>query len=165
MSIALILAAALSAAPPLPVAPQLDVARYLGTWYEIVRMPERFERDCAAVTATYALRKDGGLSVENRCRKGGVAGPEQVARGKAWIPDARTPAKLKVQFFWPFRADYWVIELDPEYRFALVGNPNREHLWVLSRTPRMDPLTLSRLLDRARELGFDTRRLERTPQP
>jgi apolipoprotein D and lipocalin family protein len=125
------------ASEPLVTVPKVDISRYLGRWYEIASLPQRFQRDCFAVTADYSLREDGDIAVLNSCQKGAVDGPLKTAKGKAWAVDS-TNAKLKVQFFWPFRGDYWIIELGDNYEYAVVGNPSREYLWILSRTPAMD---------------------------
>jgi apolipoprotein D and lipocalin family protein len=149
--------------PALPTA-EVDLPRYLGTWYEIARMPSRFEKGCAGVTATYQLREDGEIAVLNRCLKGGLAGEEKLARGHAWIPDKSQPGKLKVSFFWPFRADYWVVDLDRDYQWAVVGDPGRKYLWILSRTPTLDRALVDELTAKMKGLGFAVSRLEWTEQ-
>jgi len=151
---------------PLQVAEHVDLERYLGTWYEIASFPTRFQRGCSATTATYALRGDGDIEVVNRCRKGGLTGPVTEARGKAWVVDTQTNARLKVQFFWPFRGDYWILEVGPEYDYAVVGNPTRQYLWILCRTPRMDEALYESLLERLeRDFRYDVDRLRLTAQP
>ncbi|MBE0711674.1 MAG: lipocalin family protein, partial [Candidatus Aminicenantes bacterium] len=87
---------------PLEVVPFVDVQRYLGTWYEIATIPQRFQKGCVGVTAHYSLRSDGDIDVVNVCRKETLDGKERSVRGKAWIVDKKTNAKLKVRFFWPF---------------------------------------------------------------
>jgi len=149
----------LAAAEPLPVVPQVDLARYMGTWHEVARLPNRFQRGCGCTSATYTLREDGRVSVLNQCR---TPGKNKAVRGWAKVVDRSTNAKLKVTFFWPFFGDYWVLALDPDYRWVLVGTPNRKYLWVLSRTPRLEEATLQGLLERAQTLGFDTSRILRT---
>ena len=93
---------------PLEVVPFVDINRYLGTWYEIATIPARFQKNCVAVTATYGLRDDGKISVINKCREGTLDGKLKSIKGKAWVVDKKTNAKLKVQFFWPFSGDYWI---------------------------------------------------------
>lgn len=148
------------AAPPRTV-DHVDLARYAGTWYEIASFPSWFQRGCTATTARYALRNDGRVSVRNRCTRDGE---ESAIEGVAWPVDASN-ARLKVRFFWPFAGDYWVLALDPDYRWAIVGEPDRDHLWILARTPRIDPALYNALIARARAEDFDTARLVRTPQP
>lgn len=152
-------------AQELAVVPEVDLARYAGTWYEIARYPNRFQKDCFATSVTYTIRDDGTVEVINRCRSGSVNGEEKSIRGRAWSVDPTTNAKLKVQFFWPFRGDYWIIQLDTEYRYAVVGHPKRKYLWILSRTPDMDAATYDGILERLREQGYDTERLLRTAHP
>jgi apolipoprotein D and lipocalin family protein len=155
-----------SPAPPLRVVDHLDLDRYLGRWYEIASFPQRFQRGCVATTASYSRREDGRIRVENQCRDGSLEGKVRRIEGIAWVADEGegTNAKLEVQFFWPFRGDYWVIELDPEYRYAVVGHPSRKYLWILSRTPSLDEGAYRELLQRAAEQGYDVGRLERTLQ-
>ena len=153
-----------AADPNLPVAANLDLKRYQGKWYELARLPNRFERGCVSdVIATYSLQADGKIAVENSCKESG--GKMMVTRGTARLASKDGPAsKLKVTFFWPFSGDYWVVDVDPEYRRALVGAPNREYLWVLSRTPEMADDEYEHLLGRAKKLGFAVERVERTRQ-
>jgi apolipoprotein D and lipocalin family protein len=160
----------MTAAVPLPTQDWVEPARYAGRWYEIARLPNRFQEQCAGdVAANYSLRDDGRITVVNECRtKDGVDRAEGIARRA----DPKGPAsRLKVRFapawlsFLPWVwGDYWILELDREYRFALVGEPSREYLWILSRDPVMDQAAYDSLVARAAALGFDTARLVRTPQ-
>jgi apolipoprotein D and lipocalin family protein len=151
--------------PPLETVRQVDLSRYLGTWYEIASFPQSFQRGCTATTATYALRADGEIDVTNRCRKGTLDGPEDVAHGRARVVDPRRSAELEVSFFRPFWGPYWVIDLDPNYTFAVVGHPSRDYLWILSRTPRLEPAVYDAILARLQQQGYETERLVVTPQP
>jgi apolipoprotein D and lipocalin family protein len=152
---------------PLQVVPHVDLARYLGTWYEIATIPQRFQKGCTGVTATYSLRPDGDITVLNQCRKDSLGGKHKSITGKAWVVDTTTNAKLRVRFFWPFSGAYWIIELDSlNYQYAVVGHPDRGYLWILSRTPQMSDELYNGLLDRLRNVhGYDVSRLRRTPQP
>ncbi len=123
--------------PPLTTVPRVDLNRHLGKWYEISGFPAWFQRDCTGTTATYGLRDDGRIDVLNRCRKHTLDGPEDVSHGQARVVDRATNAKLEVSFFRPFWGPYWVIVLDSDYQYAVVGHPNRDYLWILSRTPQM----------------------------
>ncbi|MBB4013372.1 lipocalin family protein [Niveibacterium umoris] len=161
MSLALILAPTARAAEPPPVVSQVDLTRYAGLWYEIASFPNFFQRGCVATTAEYGLR-EGGVSVKNRCRKDTLDGEWKQSEGRARVV---APGKLKVSFFWPFEGDYWVLALDPDYRWALVGGPGRDYLWVLSRTPQMADATYAEITARAAALGYDLSQLRRTPQP
>jgi apolipoprotein D and lipocalin family protein len=159
-AVLLLLACAAGQAPPLAVVPQVDLGRYMGTWYEIASYPTWFQKGCAASTATYALNPDGTVDVLNQCRK---AGELAAVRGTAWAPDPADPAKLRVRFFWPFSGEYWIIDLGPDYEYAVVGHPSRDYLWVLSRTPRMEADLYARILERLKRNGYDPSRLVRTP--
>jgi len=158
-------------AAPLPTQDWVDLARYAGRWHEIARLPNRFQEQCAGdVAATYTLRPDGRVTVVNECRK--TDGQTTRAEGVARRADEKGPAsRLRVRFapavlsFLPFVwGDYWILELDPEYRYAVVGDPSRKYLWILSRSPVMDAATYESLLSAAGRLGFDTARLVKTPQ-
>jgi len=154
-----------SSTKKLEVVQHVDLARYLGTWYEIARLPAWFEKDCTGVTATYSMREDGKIKVVNGCRKGSLDGPAKEAVGKAWVKDKMTNAKLKVMFFWPFAGNYWIIDLDDKnYQYAVIGDPRRKYLWVLSRTPKMDETLLNGLLDKAKKQGYNLDKLIRTVQ-
>ena len=150
---------------PLEVVPRVDVQRYLGTWYEIATIPQRFQKGCVGVTAHYSLRPNGDIDVVNVCRKETLDGRERSIRGRAWVVDKTTNAKLKVRFFWPFAGAYWIIELDKDYQWAVVGHPDRTYYWILSRTPQMDPALYDELLRRAAAKGYDTSKIKKTLQP
>jgi len=150
---------------PLEVVPYVDLSRYVGTWYEIAAIPQSFQKDCVASMATYTQRDDGTIAVVNQCRKKTLDGKVKVAKGKAWVVDKKTNAKLKVQFFWPFKGAYWIIELDSDYQFAVVGHPNRNYLWILSRSPQMEESLYQDLLQRIGQKGYDISRIKKTLQP
>lgn len=148
---------------PLKAVEHVDLARYLGKWHEIARYPNRFEKDCVSdVTAEYTRRDDGKITVKNACRK--ADGKSKESKGTAKVVDSASNAKLKVTFFWPFYGDYWVIDVDPEYKYAVVGEPDRKYLWVLSRTPELAPGVYERITAMVRELGYDPAKLVKTPQ-
>src|SRR5512141_760731 len=149
--------------PPLRTVDSVDLSRYSGTWHEIARYPNRFQRDCQSdTTAEYTLRKDGKVQIVNSCRQ--KDGKTKTARGTAKVADKTTNAKLRVTFFWPFYGDYWVIGLSADYHYAIVGEPKRKYLWVLSRTPEMDEATYKEVLEQIREAGYDPGKLIKTPQ-
>jgi len=151
---------------PLKTVAKVDLNKYLGTWYEIATIPQRFQKGCTGVTATYSLRKDGKIDVVNQCYKDSLNGKHKQVHGKAWVTDIVSNAKLKVQFFWPFSGDYWIIELDSNYQYAVVGHPNRNYLWILCRTPQMDQGLYNSLLNRISAVhGYDTGKIKKTLQP
>ena len=142
----------------------VDLNRYIGTWYEIARLPNFFERKLKCITATYSFGKDGKIKVLN----GGhyISDPAEIstATGVAWIPDKDTPAKLKVQFFWPFSGDYWIMYLEKDYRYVLVGEPGYKYLWILAREKRLDESTYNMLLQKAIDNGYDVKPIIKVDQ-
>ena len=151
--------------PPLPTVAKVDLNKYVGTWYEIAAFPIRAERNCTGVTATYTLRDDGEIDVLNQCRQFALDGPVDAVQGRARVTDAATNAKLEVSFFRPFWGDYWVIDLAPDYSYAVVGHPSRDYLWILSRTPQLAEATYSGILERLKSNGYELDRLKKMMQP
>jgi apolipoprotein D and lipocalin family protein len=171
--LALALACAASLAPaaePLTAVAALDVPRYMGTWYEISKLPNSFQRKCVGSTrAQYSLQADGRVQVANSCRL--ATGEFDDAIGVARQVGAANSPKLKVRFAPAWLSlvpmvwgDYWVVELDDNYQWAAVSEPSREYLWILSRTPRMDPAVYADLLARLTRKGLDMKKLELTRQ-
>jgi apolipoprotein D and lipocalin family protein len=158
----------MQAREPLLTVPSVDLARYAGTWYEIARLPMWFQRHCVDSTATYTSRSDGRIGVHNECVT--EEGSIDKAEGLATVVDVKTNARLAVTFdnwfarlFGPSReGNYWILDLDADYRTAIVGTPDRRYLWILSRTPVLDEATYRRLVDTAKELGFSVSDLIRT---
>jgi apolipoprotein D and lipocalin family protein len=148
--------------PPLETVETVDLERYMGLWHEQASFPQRFQEGCTATTATYTLRDDGQVDVLNQCHKGSPEGPLDTAEGRARLPDLQQPAKLEVSFFRPFWGDYWVIDLGPDYEYAVVGHPSRDYLWVLSREPVLEAGVYQGVLERLRAKGYPLERLERT---
>jgi len=133
-----------------------ELDRYLGTWYEIARLDHRFERGMSDVTANYSMRDDGGVSVVNTGFEEDK-GEWTTANGKAYFVGDTDLGQLKVSFFGPFYGGYNIIELDKDdYQYSLVVGPDRDYLWILSRSPQLDPDILSALVDKAGSLGFPT---------
>jgi apolipoprotein D and lipocalin family protein len=140
----------------------VDLGRYSGKWFEVASFPMSFQRNCIAdTTAEYSPLDDGTLRVHNRCR---TESGFDDATGRATVVEGYANSRLRVSFFWPFKADYWVLGLDPQYRWAVVGNPNRKFLWLLSRTPQLPPEQLEAALASARVQGFDLTQLRYTRQ-
>jgi apolipoprotein D and lipocalin family protein len=137
------------------VVSSVDLKRYQGTWYEIARLPNFFERKLKCITATYTLREDGKITVLNKGNSISAPYKPSSSEGVAWVPDKNSPAKLKVQFFWPFSGDYWIMYLDPDYRFVLVGDHDVKYLWILCREKRMDETTYQMLIRKAIENGYE----------
>lgn len=169
--LAILSAAGALAERPLKVVPNVDLGRYAGKWYEISRLPNRFQNRCASeVTADYTLQPAGRISVLNRCKRadGGQIQAEGVARV---VGKGQPNSILKVRFAPAFLSfipqvwgDYQIIALAPDYTHALVGDPSRKYLWILSRLPRMDDAAYDRLVEEARAQGFETGKLVKTRQ-
>lgn len=161
---ALLLLAALpswAAGPPVRSVQAVDLERYAGDWYEIARYPMFFQRRCLGDTmAHYEAASDDCISIVNRCRT--EDGTEE-AKGKACTVKGTGNAQLKVSFFWPFSSDYWIIGLDPEYRWAVVGNPKRSSLWILARSPELPKAQLDQALQAAAAQGYELGQLKYTP--
>jgi lipocalin len=140
---------------------ELDIERYMGTWYEIARLPNNFENGLTGVTATYELRKNGKIRVTNQGFRDSINGKRSRVRGKAKLPDPERPGWIRVAIFLLVYTDYLVFEIDKEnYSYALVGGSSPGYLWILSRTPTMDPNIYAKLIEKARQLGYPVDKLE-----
>lgn len=156
--------------PALQPIESLDIPRYMGTWFEISKYPNRFQKQCVRNTsAEYSLQADGAVQVINRCQL--VNGETDQAVGQARQLGGMKSAKLEVRFAPAWLAwlpmvwgNYWVVDLDANYQLAAVGEPSREYLWVLSRTPQVDKAQYDALLERLKNKGFDLNKLELSPQ-
>jgi apolipoprotein D and lipocalin family protein len=143
---------------------EVDLNKYSGKWYEIASFPQRFQKGCHCTTAEYTLSSKGYVIVENKCNIDSIHGKQISIKGKAFVERNSGNAKLKVQFFWPFKAKYWIIDLANDYSYAVVSHPNKKYLWILSRTPQMNHDTYNQILVRLKEKGFDLSKLNITPQ-
>lgn len=172
IGLSILLTSVVSAEPEnkteLKVVENVDLSRYLGRWYEIALIPVWFQKGCAGgTTAEYSLFKDGVVNVVNRCCT--EDGKVKEAKGRAWVVDKKHPAKLKVSFvsllgWWLFKGDYWIIDLDPDYRYAVVGHPGRDLGWILSRTPTLSEQVLNGIAERLTANGYDFSRFKMTNQ-
>ncbi len=138
---------------------KVDLEKYAGTWYEISRLPNKFEKGLECVTATYKMLENGKVEVLNKGHKIKDHSKVSKAKGKAWRPNPKYEGRLKVTFFWPFAGDYYIIELDKDYQYAMVGSPNRKYLWVLARTKKLDKTIYETLLKSAKEKGFEVEKM------
>jgi apolipoprotein D and lipocalin family protein len=146
----------------LKTVPSVDLSRYSGKWYEIASFPQSFQKGCHNTSAVYTLSPKGYVIVENRCNKGSINGKESYIKGKAFVVENSNNAKLKVQFFWPFKGDYWIVDLAEDYSYAAVGSPDKNYLWILARSNSMESMTYGNILNRLTNLGFDVTRLSKT---
>lgn len=143
----------------LETAQAVEIERYMGTWYEIAKYPNAFEQGCFGVTADYTLRDDGSVRVINYCRSSDGMNVVRKIEGFATVADPTSNAKLTVFFFYPFGAPYWILEVGESYQYAVVGDPTRSFLWILSRTPTLDEETYDGILERLPARGYDPGRL------
>lgn len=147
----------------IPTVKNFHLNKYLGTWYEIARMPHKFEKNLHHVTATYSLLDNGKIEVKNR----GYNIKKEVwkdAFGKAWVPDENNPSELKVTFFWPFSAAYRIIYLEEDYSLALVTSKSSKYFWMLSRSPELEEGYYNNLIEKAKGWGFDTSQFVKVQQ-
>ena len=143
----------------------VDLARYVGVWYEMARYDSNFEHGCERVTAHYAARADGLIDVINACHRGGVDGPLAVARGRAYVVAGSGNARLRVSFFGPFFiGSYWVLDHADDYSWSIVGEGSGGYLWMLTRAPHPAPAMTHMLVERVAALGYDIARLRFTQQ-
>jgi len=144
--------------PPVQTVAKVDPARFMGRWYEIARLPNRFQKGCMGSYTDYSLRDDGQINIVNSCRNEKDGDLRQV-KGRAWVVDPASNARLKVTFFWPLRSDYWIIGLGKEYEYAVVASPSRKYLWILSRSATMDDGHYAELLQEVERQGFEVKNL------
>ena len=157
---AAILLTACASLPPPQTVPSVDLARYAGSWHEIESFPNWFQSGCANTKAEYSPLPGGRIRVVNTCERGGR--PTRIEGTARVVPGSKN-SKLKVCFFWPFEGDYWVLDLDPAYRWAAVGHPNRKYLWILARQRPLDPEILEGIRARLAAKNYDVSRLRPTP--
>ena len=151
--------------PPLRTVPHVDLERYLGRWYVIANIPYFLEHGKVASYDTYAKRPDGKMDNIFTFRKSSFDAPEQSWHGTAWVTNTTTNAEWKVRFIWPFYSTYLVLELDPDYRWAVVGTPGRDLLWVLARDRQMSPAEYEHVLTLIAQQGYDRTKIKPVPQP
>ena len=139
---------------------KVDIEKYAGTWYEIAKLPNKFEKGLNCVSATYSIKENGKIEVLNQ---GFISkkGKWKDITGTAWVPNPEKPGQLKVRFFWPFSGDYYIIALADDYSYALVGDPSRKYLWILARDQELDASVYSDLLEIAKDNGFDISLVEK----
>lgn len=147
--------------PDLPTVKTVDINKYAGTWYEIARLPNRFEKGLKCVTAEYRIKDNGKIDVINKGYSPKGIGEYKTANGTAWVPDPNFPGRLKVRFFWPFTGNYYIIALDENHTYALVGDPSRDYLWVLSKNIILEDSVYDDLLKIAEANGFAIENLVR----
>jgi apolipoprotein D and lipocalin family protein len=150
---------------PLHTVAHVDLNRYLGNWYVIANVPYFLENGKVASYDTYSMRKDGGMNNIFTFRKGSFTAPEKSWHGVAWVVNKESNAEWKVRFLWPFTSTYLVLELDPDYRWAVVATPGHKLLWVLARGRSLDDATYAKILQRIAAQGYDVKLVKKVPQP
>ena len=143
--------------PQLDTVKKIDLKKYLGTWYEIARYEHSFEKDCKNVTATYSLKENNEIKVINKCTNS-INNKTKEAIGSAYSTD-ETNTKLKVSFFWPFYGDYWILDIDNDYTYALIGEPSRKYFWILSREKQLSSNLKKEILNKLPNYGYETKSL------
>ncbi len=142
----------------------VDLKKYAGKWYEIASYPTIFQKGCCNTSAEYLISDKAYVKVINRCNKDTINGVAKSIEGKAFIVKNSQNAKLKVQFFWPFKGDYWIIGLADDYSWAVVSHPSRKYLWILSRTPSMDETVYQKVIQLIKAKGLNPEKLRKTLQ-
>ena len=160
----LLMTTTINQAQTLQTVPNVDLKKYAGKWYEIASYPQYFQKGCHCTTAEYTLSEKGYVIVENRCNRDSVNGKQSYIKGKAFVEEGSGNAKLKVQFFWPFKAKYWIIDLATDYSYAVVSHPNKKYLWILSRKSKIDDTLYQQIISKLKSKGFDLSKLQKTEQ-
>jgi len=149
-----------STLPPLQTVESVDLSRYVGLWYELAHLPNRFQEGCQDGTATFSLRKDGEIDVLNSCRDK-LDGKMHHADGRGWVIDTSSNARLKFSFFWPFRNEYLIIDQGKDYEYSVICTPDRKRLWLISRTPVLSSEVFEMIMRRIENQGFNRNSLIR----
>lgn len=150
--------------PPLKLVEKVDIPRFMGKWYVIANIPTFIEADAHNATESYDLEKDGSIAITFRFNKDSVDGPVAEYHPKAFVYDKKSNAEWRVQFLWPFLADYLVIDLADDYSFTVIGVPSRNYLWIMARSSKMDPKVYQNVIDRIAAQGYDVSRIKKVPQ-
>lgn len=150
--------------PPLQTVEHVDLERYMGDWYVIAHIPYALEKGKVGTLDRYALRPDGRIDNIYLFRKGSLDAPLKQWKGVAWVHNQETNAEWRIQFVWPLRVPYFVVGLDPDYQWSLIGYPNRKLAWILARKPMMDDALYESMLDRLEAQGYDRSLIVKVPQ-
>jgi apolipoprotein D and lipocalin family protein len=164
LGIILFISANITKAQELETVKNVDLSKYMGKWYEIASYPQRFQKNCYGTTAEYIMTNNDYITVINRCKKGSLQGKEKSVKGKATVVEGTNNSKLKIKFFFLFSGNYWIIDLADDYSYAVVSEPKRKSLWILSRTPKMNQETYSKVISKIKSKGFDIDNLKMTVQ-
>ncbi len=150
--------------PPLRLVDKVDVPRFMGKWYVIANIPTFIEKGAHNATESYDLENDGSIAITFKFNKKSVDGPVVEYHPKAFIYDTKSNAEWRVQFLWPFLADYLVIDLADDYSFTVIGVPSRDYLWIMARSSKMNPKTYQSVIERIAAQGYDVSKIQMVPQ-
>lgn len=161
LGLLLIFTSSALALPELKTAEYVDLMRYLGEWYAVGEIPQWFNRNCVGSTAHYSLSDEGHIVVVNTCYRGDLSGRMRTVQARANVVDEETNARLEVRFFVFVRGDYWIMEIADDYSYAVVGEPSRKFLWILSREKEMEEELYMSILERVEEQGYDVSKIRK----
>ena len=150
--------------PKLEAVAHLDLQRYMGSWYVVSMIPTFLEEGAVNAVESYTLKEDGSIGIRYGFRRNTPDGARKSMRGEATVFDTTSGAEWRVQFYWPFKLPYLVIDLDPDYRYAVVGEPGRKYAWIMSRSPELDRATYEAILARVAAKGYDVSRFQEVAQ-
>ncbi len=161
--LSLLTACASTPAKPIPTVPQVDLARFMGPWYVIASIPTFVEKNAFGAVESYALNPDGTVATTFTFHKGSFDGPLKTMKPRGF-PRDKSNAVWAMQFVWPFKAEYLIAYVDPEYSATIIARNKRDYVWIMARTPQLEPERYQQLLDRVGEMGYDLSKVKRVPQ-
>ncbi len=153
-----------AAAPPLPTVERVDLPRFMGDWYVIANIPTAIEKGAYNAVETYRLDDDGTIATTFTFRKGGFDGPQKTYNPRGFVRDTTTNATWGMQFVWPIKAEYLIIQLDEDYTRTVIGRSKRDYVWIMAREPTIPEADYQSILARLDDQGYDTSRIEKVPQ-
>jgi apolipoprotein D and lipocalin family protein len=142
----------------------IDIEAFSGDWYVVANIPTFLEKGAHNAIERYSLREDGDLDINFTYRKGSAQGEKKTFTGRMFVHHDNPSADWQVQFFWPVKFTYLVLDLAPDYRYTVIGVPNRKYVWIMSRTPSIEENDMQRILTRLAKLGYDTRKIQKVQQ-
>ena len=149
---------------PIATAPRVDLQRFMGDWYVIANIPTSFEKGAHNATESYRLSPDGTIATTFTYRKDGFDGPLKTMKPKGFVRDTESNAVWGMQFLWPFRSEYLIAYVSPDYTQTIIARNKRDYVWIMARTPTISEAEYTPLVERVAALGYDTSKLERVPQ-
>jgi len=159
-----VLLGACASNPPLDTVSNVELKRFQGRWYEIAKLPRPTQADCHGTIAVYTQTSSTTMNLVHQCNLGSLSGPLHESAADGVVNDPSVASKLSVNFGGGFYGDYWIIDLGENYEYAVVGHPTRQFLWIISRTPSIESSVLDPIIQRAKDKGFDTSKLQYTEQ-